>query len=271
MVAQLQYFSDVHTEFFITSKSLKQLCAGVQANAPYLLLGGDIGFPFSDTYMSFIADMSSKFIRVFVVAGNHEYYCTNHGAKQAHRSMCFTDDVTTWMQVVNDQIRSVCSAFPNVIFLNNEVNHITDRVMIFGGTLWTDIPPAIEGAVAARVNDYTMIPGLTTSTTRHLHKCALQALRTSMEAFPEKNIIVLSHHLPSTRLISAVYTGNILNCAYASDVQEAGDERILAWFAGHTHTPVELEKFHVNPIGYKAEISTRGDFNKTIEIKGCEF
>lgn len=242
-----QYFSDVHCEMY--SDNMKSHF-DIKKQAPYCIVAGDIGYPHTDKYGNFIEILSKLFDTVFVIAGNHEYYMSS---------------VYEALQLA----RNSCAKFKNVVFLENEVYHIPDTdLIVFGATLWTNIPNEYDSAIRMLANDYTYIKGFDPDDCRELHQSTLQELRKSLDANPDKRFIVVTHHLPSLSLIHQKYktmnrTG--MNYAFASDVQEANDPRIVAWIAGHTHTPIELGKFHVNPIGYPNENATV-NFNKTITL-----
>jgi hypothetical protein len=80
---------------------------------------------------------------------------------------------------------------------------------------------------------------------------------------------VISHHLPSYTLVADHYK-NLdppINSAFASEIPEAESPQIKAWVAGHTHTPMKLGKFHVNPFGYPTEAKKQSaTFNKTFMV-----
>ncbi len=66
---RIQYISDIHLEFFKVLP--KQI---VRPVADILCLAGDIGYPFSSLYRDFLKQVSRDFKKVFLIAGNHEYY-----------------------------------------------------------------------------------------------------------------------------------------------------------------------------------------------------
>jgi len=46
----------------------------IKVMADVLCLAGDIGYPYSGIYREFLKQMNSDFKKVFIIAGNHEYY-----------------------------------------------------------------------------------------------------------------------------------------------------------------------------------------------------
>ena len=65
-ISLIQYVSDLHLEKKINNRS-------IIAKKPYLILAGDIGYPFQNNYKNFLLHMSYIFNKVFLIAGNHEY------------------------------------------------------------------------------------------------------------------------------------------------------------------------------------------------------
>jgi hypothetical protein len=263
-MTKFQYFSDVHTEYF-SADEIDRL--PIKAEAPYLILAGDIGDPFSKVYVRLLERLSDMFQRIFLIAGNHEYY-TYSRKKDAD-----------WMDSVNARILRVASALPNVTFLNNSwITLEESNITIFGATFWTDVLPSEKTNVATRINDYNLIPCLTIDKVICMHNESREALRNlikrqekssgkAKDNYKDKDnkIVVISHHLPSFELIDPKYRNSGINSAFASDVPEAHCASIVSWVAGHTHFPRELGKFHVNPIGYTGENATV-NFNKCFSV-----
>ena len=152
----LQYISDIHLE----SQSEFPL---LPVRSKNLALIGDIGNPFKNNYADFLKYTSDNYERVFIVAGNHEYW--HHG--KTH-------------QIVNDQIHSIVQKLSNVEYLNNSQTELNNYI-ILGTTLWTP-------------NNYPF-----------LHQECLSWLNKSIEKNYNKKIIVLTHYLPSFKLIIPKY------------------------------------------------------------------
>lgn len=132
----LQIVSDIHLEY------RKNRYPFINRRAPNIALLGDIGKPFSHVYQRLIADLSRRFERVILIAGNHEYYRTG-----SHK-------VT--VSEVQEQLRKTAAMYDNVCFLEQQCTFI-DGVRILGATLWSHIPPEQWRAVRKKINDYTMI------------------------------------------------------------------------------------------------------------------
>jgi predicted phosphodiesterase len=244
-----QYVSDLHLEYYCENMNkIRRLFIDpmikrkVEVGASFLLLAGDVGRPTSQSYSTFLKELAPHYDRIFVTTGNHEYY------KMPYDTLAELDD----------KCREVCSeAGGNIVFLQNERYDIDDKLSIYGGTFWTQIPVQKRHIVGAYVNDYRYIPNFTTSNSSAMHETAISQLKAEMEKDPERQWIVMSHHMPSFDLIDDKYKNDPknadINFGFASEIELARDDRIHAWVYGHTHTPCQKGKFYCNPIGYPGE------------------
>ena len=185
---KFQYFSDIHTENYKSNpkKLMRILTKHLEAQAPYLILAGDIGDPFSQIYVEFLEYVSRQFEHIFMIAGNHEYYTKEYKPQ--------------WMLCVQKQIRLVISRFNNITFLENEVYDIPNtNISIFGATFWSDIKNEESIEIEKSIGDYKFIPEFNIEKSRDLHKESCDKLNAILET--ERNLIVISHHLPSYNLI----------------------------------------------------------------------
>ena len=113
-MAKLQIISDIHLEY--RSNIFKFPKCG-----EYLALLGDIGHPNTELYKDFIKAQSERFTKVYVIAGNHEFY--GHSIRQSKAL-----------------IKKACKeAGKNVIFLDNKFDYIDDNVIVIGSTLWSKL------------------------------------------------------------------------------------------------------------------------------------
>ena len=100
--------------------------------------------------------MSALFKKVFLIAGNHEYYSSDKYSSHT-------------IEETNQKIQSVIhtNELDNVTFLNNSYE-LYDDVLFVGTTLWSKIPSMNMNDICL-MNDFTQIEGLTYDTYNLLH------------------------------------------------------------------------------------------------------
>ncbi len=237
---KIQYISDIHLEF-------RNTILNIQPLADVLVLAGDIGYPFSAIYKEFIGDVSTKFKKVFVVAGNHEYY----------------NDTKT-MEEINEQINSVVGEFMNMTFLNDSYE-IYEGYKFVGSTLWSHIKDSRH-----TINDINAISSMTVEFYNELHQVASEFLE---EVLQDKDIpvIIITHHLPSFALIDDQFKTldhKNYNQWFASHCDMFFKKPVKVWIYGHTHLPkntvIQGIPFVCNPLGYPSEQNTLR--NEVIEV-----
>lgn len=207
--------SDIHLE--IKEKFRKKLVISGDPEA-YLVLAGDIGNPFQKSYASFLYEQADKFKKVFVLAGNHEFY---------------GNSITS----ATFQIEKVCSKFPEkLIFLNNNEYVIDETYIILGTTLWSEITPVQEKYVKEYLNDFYSIKDFTIKTYKTLHQESVEFLKTALEKNKDKKVIVCTHHAPTYNGTSAKeYEYSCITSAFASDLDYLIYRPVVAWVAAHSH------------------------------------
>lgn len=241
---RIRLFSDVHLELCKdTARLTRRLLADRPAPLPgdVAVLAGDIGAPDSAAYRVFVAEASRLYRKVFVVAGNHEYY---------------QRDARYSMDEVDARMRSIARSLPNVHFLQRD-SHVHDRVRFLGCTLWSRSDPALAGSM----NDYRMIPGMTPSESNAMHTRDAAWLCEQLDAPPSLDYdrtVVVTHHLPSYDLVAERYRGHHLNCFFASHLDCLLDVADV-WCCGHSHRSVTATlrscRCYLNPVGYEGEDS----------------
>jgi predicted phosphohydrolase len=238
---KFQYISDIHLE--CGNNHLE-----IIPKAPYLILAGDIGYPFEIHYNNFLQDVTDKFEKVFVILGNHEYWGNSFANISAKMS-------------------EYCQKYKNLVWLESTVYDFENsNLSIFGTTLWTNI--SNPDLIREHVYDYKHIPSFTPETCTNLHKCARLAFLKQLQERPDRKWIAICHHVPHTSLIDKKYEGNPLNEAYASDVDEFRSDNVLAVVYGHTHVQRVTEKYYCNPYGYPGENSiTNRDLHQVFDIQ----
>jgi len=224
----------------------------IKVMADVLCLAGDIGYPYSGIYREFLKQMNSDFKKVFIIAGNHEYY--NSDKYDTHTMEDIHQDI---QGVIND------NTLTNITFLNNSWEEY-DNVLFAGTTLWSKIPSANINDICL-MNDFKQIEGLTYDTYNLLHYKSCSFITDTLASIekgdvyknPNKKIVMMTHHLPSFNLIDEKHAYSDTNCFYASKCDKFFTAPIKAWIYGHTHTPnktlINNIQFVCNPKGYPSE------------------
>mgnify|MGYP000651624373 CR=1 FL=1 len=247
---KLQFLSDIHLEFF--NKNLHYFDFLINVKDPscqYLALLGDIGHPSIHNYSLFLNHIHKYYRKIFIISGNHEYYSNNSPRSITH---------------IDKHIHSICNQFSNVFYLNNDYHILNDDYVIIGSTLWSNIDLDFSNKIQHSLNDYKNIYDdklslVTPSYIRSLFNRNVQFIIDTLKLFPNKKIIILSHHLPSLDLIDSKYKSakySDFNSAYASDLNYLFYQfnNIHYWLCGHTHSSIDTKinntRILCNPCGY---------------------
>lgn len=146
---RLQIASDLHMEMFdrdpyTPASVLRQRV--IQPLCKFLALVGDIGCPAEEegykAYKEFLLHQATQFEKVFVLAGNHEYY--NNGLKaNQHLSV----------NQIKQRIQGICDLNERLVFLDRK-SVVLNGVRVVGCTLWSAIQSEKRKIVQQSVNDY---------------------------------------------------------------------------------------------------------------------
>ena len=265
----LQFASDIHLEYFVPP--FEQI---LTPKAQDLALIGDIGSPYEPVYLDFLRWCAQRWGRVFVLAGNHEYFT---------KSPAEWNGTERTLSTVDAQIRKVCSAAgKNVIFLQEDAYFIEQhRIAVIGATLWTSpdlrrwdqLGPSVVGDGPGCRGDYADIymRDEYTGKLRNAHPSDITRLNTQHSAvirrflnqdwgkIPEGwRVVVLTHHLPTKALNPPEFANHPLNSCYACSMDDLFKKPVVAWLSGHSHRARDLRidtgcLLALNPYGYKHE------------------
>lgn len=208
-----------------------------------------------DRFQAFFTECSSKYQKVYYISGNHESYLGD-----------FTE--------TPNLLKEFTAQFPNVTYLNNDYVPLTEKTILFGGTLWTDLnrdDPISRWEAKRCMSDFDGMtirngktPGpysaslpWTPEDSILEHQVTLNCLHTALQQYPDKDFLVMTHHTPSFLSIHPKYKDAFpLNYAFSSDLSELilDNPRIKTWVHGHTHDTFNytLGTCHImcNPRGY---------------------
>jgi len=259
---RFQYVSDIHLEF--RKKVLR-----IPPVAPFLLLAGDIGYPCRSLYREFLRYAAHDFEKVFLVAGNHEFY---QGAKQGKNLRWFHP---LSMTSILDKIRHLCQEHDNVYFLHNSF-HDLPHLRIIGSTLWSDIDPE-----APLLHDQFQIykEGTTTMTVKDIrivHHESREFLVHALHHSPLP-VLVMTHHLPSPQMILPEYhllppSMDRYQSHFASSLDFLFRPPLQAWVCGHSHGANHQILSNnipcvINAYGYPNESRKGASLDKVLEVE----
>jgi predicted phosphodiesterase len=270
---RIQFVSDIHLEM----EPIKKLSEFLKPTAPYLALCGDIcAWYKKERLQTFLQYCSKHWKRVFYIAGNHEYY----NLPRKHLK-----DVGGSRSVgqVEDWLRSECVKYTNVSFLQKEcVSLPEENCVVVGCTLWTEVAGFATKEAAQLMNDYRLIWNgganpVSVADVNAIHADHLAWLQATLgqirASAPGARILVLTHHLPSHRMISPKFLGNPLNSCFASSALErCAAVKPHAWIFGHSHIRdwkvLDGVLCTINTHGYEGEHANGGNaINAVLDLQ----
>jgi predicted phosphohydrolase len=247
---KLRYLSDLHLEF-IKSHKIEQFIKKITPDMDEIcILAGDIGNPYQSNYDIFMTFISNNFKKIFVIAGNHEYY-----------------NKTKTIEETNEFLKNYFQKFNNISFLNNNYENYENYCFV-GTTLWSKITNPIY-----EINDVYCIPNFDYIQYNRFNMLSVDFLEDTLHH--NENCIIITHHMPSSSLIDIKYkTKEMLpyNQWFYCNMDEfieTNKNKIKCWIYGHTHTPsnviINEIPFLCNPIGYPNE-NKKLNFETTITL-----
>jgi predicted phosphodiesterase len=167
----------------------------------------------------------------------------------------------------------------NILLLENQSAQI-GGITFLGCVLWTDFklwPKPAEAMEAARdyMNDFKLIrtPSgrLRPGDTVQFHQTSVAWLKSQLKKNDPKKTVIITHHAPSERSIPPQNADDILNAAFASDLDSLiRASRIPLWIHGHTHYNVDYKvgvtRIYSNQRGYPTEMLRCFEPGRIIEI-----
>ena len=259
---KLQLFSDIHLELSAKGCSLLKRLVPHTFQDSVLILAGDIGNPCSKLYKLFVTEMAAKYLQVFIVLGNHEYY---QPLKRVYDRKLnkLTGKFRLSMDTVETELQTFAATLPNVHVLQMGT-FVYQRVRFLGCTLWS--PGSAQ--LAGMMNDYSQIGGFSASISSELHTTHSAWLRVqlAMTSTEYDHTVIITHHLPSYALIDDRYKEESTNVFYASHLDDLVMQADV-WVCGHAHVARQVTigkcRCYLNPIGYATEIT---GWNKDLTI-----
>ncbi|QOI71033.1 putative serine/threonine protein phosphatase [Erwinia phage pEa_SNUABM_50] len=222
-----------------------------------LLIPGDIHeVKTYSAYRSIVEVLVNKYKDVVMVPGNHEYYRSN--ITKVHRKLKELDDEFSNFHFLQDDFR---------VFEDG-----TDKVLVLGGTLWTDFDggnPLSKIMAKSMMNDYRYIRHgtpeyywgrkLIPDDVEFFHYKTKQFIKNCVDKHREMcdnlKIVVMTHHAPSFQSVDSRYANDSSNGFYCSNMDYyVGDINANVWVHGHVHSSHDYmigdTRIICNPRGY---------------------
>lgn len=266
---RIQYISDIHLEYYDPkNEGVIQPELFLTPNAEYLALCGDIGIPDLASYKPFLTWCSQHWKTVFILAGNHEYY----NQRVTER---------TSMEQKKKMIKLACVNLPNVYFLDCDSVWIeSEKVRVLGCTFWSEVhDEVLEKARFDFTHPKQILLDSTTPATpevlRELHRIEVDWLRSEIKkaSLLDEKVLVLTHYLPSYKLIAEKFWGYEMSSCFASDRDELIRHPVAAWICGHSHhgkyIVLKGTICALNPHGYPNESVPTRNKAAVLEIQCC--
>jgi hypothetical protein len=240
---KIHILSDLHNEF-----SLFTPCKVI---ADVVVLAGDIDF--SDTGIRW-ARQSWPDKQIIYVVGNHEYY------------RC---------EITNTRERLRQTANELQVHLLDPGEVIIEGVRFLGCTLWTDfrlfgddMQARCLAQAAQGLNDFRVISNgagaFSPQDSLEMHKKERAWLNAKLDETYEGKTVVVTHHLPSRKSVSARYQDDLLSACFASPVDHLFGKSLL-WIHGHTHDSFDYiadgTRVLCNPRGYSRYNKAQENFD----------
>lgn len=204
-----------------------------------LILAGDlwIGIKFIE-YLGFswISQVAPRFKQVLIVLGNHDYWpCKNDLTIKAGADKC------------NKLLQDMCLFNVKVLDMDT---YVDGEYLFVGATLWTDMNKgeplamhnmsnfmAYDGKIAYDTGTNGAWSRFTSDKWVQTHMKHRDYIKHVAAQNRDKQLIVITHHVPLMHLGDPIYQGNSSNAYYMSDLSDLilDNDNIKIWFFGHTH------------------------------------
>ncbi|KAI1086123.1 Metallo-dependent phosphatase-like protein [Rostrohypoxylon terebratum] len=229
---RVQILSDLHLELNQQYSSF-----AIPISAPFLILGGDIGrLTDYEGYLNFVMVQASRYQKVFLVLGNHEFYGLSYesGIEEARRLA-----------------QEPCLAGKLILLDRMRWDDPDSDLTVLGCTLWSEIPDRDRNVVESRINDFRMIRGWNAQRHNEAHLAEVDWLRNQVAQAAShgggeipRRILVVTHHAPCIKGTSRPEDAhNPWSSAFSTDlVARGGWDDVKVWVFGHTHYSTRFMK-----------------------------
>jgi Icc-related predicted phosphoesterase len=155
--------------------------------------------------------------------------------------------------------------------VNNTVITIDD-VNFICTTLWSQLPPQHEYIVKRCLADFRLIGKMNPPMFNNLNKHSVTFLRTKLKELEGQKNVVVSHHLPTWKVVSDPYKSDPVTYGFCNEHLDnlLYPSNMKAWIHGHSHDARhdDINGVQVvrNPFGYMHEQGNGYQNNKVITV-----
>jgi len=253
----IQYVSDLHIDQYPEGTPFVTFARPV---APILVIAGDICPIEHPFYKEFLAWCSQHWHTVILITGNHEYFC------QPGQIQTFDE--------IDRQIRQLCHQLGIHFLQAGESYRVPGtKIRFVGATLWSAIDPNIWSRIQNTKGEFTHTFQRTATGIRYTTPsdiCAFHAhhatkLYTALvPEDPQEVLIVVTHHMPTRKLLEPRYHAHPLRSCYASHDDALFAPNVHIWICGHGHRATQYQSetgplVCMNARGYPNEVQRRHD------------
>ncbi len=251
--------SDLHLEFYKSAQELFNLLLPRLPKADVLVLAGDIGYAVKNfkfhpqvdhhaNLTNLLHLFKARYPHVVYVPGNHEYY----PAVQFDRATCLKN-----LQDVCDETK--------VTLLHKSTCEI-EGVEFIGTTLWS----AVDYKTSKALTDFQRVFPHQLDYLEEFMSCYTW-LRAELAKPTLKSRVVITHHLPTDRLVSPLYTDHPYNSGFSTNVLDKMSlQDVKLWVCGHSHMQNTVKygntRLVLNPVGYPDEKNTVPFSDKVYDV-----
>lgn len=221
---KIQYASDLHLEFRENASYLKH--HPLKPEGDILVLAGDIDYLDDQNYQThpFWDWASENFKQVIVAMGNHEFYKFY--------------DISTLNNGYKLQIRHNVAAYYNSVVTIEDIDIIIS-------TLWSYIPLKEASFTEQVISDFRRIlfsgELLTFADFNQEHRRCLDFVKTAVSESRADHKIVVSHHVPSFRMLCPKFKESKANGAFVVELADYIEKSgIDYWIYGHSHYNIDM-------------------------------
>lgn len=257
---KIRLISDTHVNFYSSSKplieKLDKYFPKIDSKNELLILAGDIGqatrgVNLEPKYVEMLEYFKSRWEHIILVPGNHEWY----------------NSIVTF-QTVDSMIRRECKRL-GIIYLNKNTYEYKDYVFV-GCTLWSRVHPKYWPFMKYKYENFLPYEDMLRINDDHI-----SWIDNTLYKLQNKKVIVITHHLPTQKLIGGIYTEpkyRLSNTGYYTNLEWLIKKYpfIEYWFCGHSHinklATVDKTVLYLNPIGTPKDEDPAQVYRETLEI-----